>query len=420
MLSSLLRRCRATYQSFPRQFWLIATGLLISSVGSGLIWPFQLIYVSQKLGIKIAAVATLITISSSAGLVASFIGGSIADRIGRKPIMFGALLANGFGYILMVFSSSYLGFLIPMTILALSMPLYSVGSDSMLADMVPAEQRVEGYAILRMIHNAGLAIGPAIGGFIVYRSYAMAFSLAAGSILFSSLLLFVFVKETLIKGERVLPDQVEKESSGGFSRVLKDRFFLIFVLIVTIGMIGPLMLWMLLPIYTKQNFALPEYRYSWIPITNAVMCVFVQFPVTRIVRKYRPLPTIAVGMLLYAMGVGSVAWVSTLPGFVMSMVILTFGELIVIPTGTTYVANRAPSDLRGRYMSVYWLTWGLARAIAPIIGGLLNDQISPRAVWHGGLVIGLISTLGLMLLVRKNTPINTPEPEEDPCAPAAG
>ncbi len=80
------------------------------------------------------------------------------------------------------------------------------------------------------------------------------------------------------------------------------------------------------------------------------------------------------------------------------MVIFSTGELIVVPTGTAYVANRAPIDLRGRYMSVYWMTWGLARAVAPVVGGVLNDRISPHAIWYGGLLIGLASVAGLFLL----------------------
>ena len=211
-------------------------------------------------------------------------------------------------------------------------------------------------------------------------------------------MLLFFARETLDRRPR---PEAERESFGGYNRVLQDGFFVTFVLIVSLGMIAPLMLWTLLAIYTKQNFGLPEYLYSWIPVTNALMCVFVQFPVTRIAQRFRPLPTLAAGMLVYAVGAGSVAWMTSFPGFVLSMVILTFGELILMPTGTTFVANRAPADLRGRYMSVYWVTWGLSRAVAPFIGGLLNDRISPRAVWHGGLLIGLLSVAGLALLASR-------------------
>jgi len=86
----------------------------------------------------------------------------------------------------------------------------------------------------------------------------------------------------------------------------------------------------------------------------------------------------------------------------LSMILMTFGELTLIPTATTYAANRAPEDLRGRYMTLYWLTWGLARSLAPIIGGYLNDAIAPRAIWIGGLLLGLVSTTALVLINRSS------------------
>jgi MFS family permease len=51
-------------------------------------------------------------------------------------------------------------------------------------------------------------------------------------------------------------------------------------------------------------------------------------------------------------------------------------------------------------MSVYWFAWGIARAAAPLIGGFLNDSIEPRAIWVGGLGIGLASAVGLFIFYR--------------------
>jgi MFS family permease len=122
--------------------------------------------------------------------------------------------------------------------------------------------------------------------------------------------------------------------------------------------------------------------------------------VTQVSRRYKTLPVTAIGMLIYAIGAGSVALMSSFWGFWLSMVILTFGELVIVPTASKYVADQAPADLRGRYMGVYWLGWGLARTLAPLIGGFLNDAIAPRAIWIGGLVIGLTSVTGLAILSR--------------------
>jgi MFS family permease len=55
----------------------------------------------------------------------------------------------------------------------------------------------------------------------------------------------------------------------------------------------------------------------------------------------------------------------------------------------------------GASMSVYWLSWGLSRSAAPLIGGWLNDTFSPRLIWIGGLLIGLTSTLGLAFLAHQ-------------------
>jgi MFS family permease len=182
-----------------------------------------------------------------------------------------------------------------------------------------------------------------------------------------------------------------------------------FVATVSLGLIAPTLMWILMPVYAKTNFGIPENLYGWIPTTNALMCVFVQYFVTLITRHKRTLPVLTVGMLIYALGTGSVALMSNFGGFWLSMVILTFGELTLVPTASKFVADRAPEDLRGRYMSIHWLGWGLARTLSPLIGGFLNDSIAPRAIWIGGLAIGLVSTFGLFLLSRISASRSTPQ-----------
>ena len=366
-----------------------------------MIWPFQLIYISKKLALPISSVATLISFSSIAGLAASLVAGAIADRFGRKVIMFSAQAANGIAYILMSQAHSYMGFVLPMTLLGAAMPIYSVGSDAMMADMIPSEKRTGAYAILRMINNAGIAVGPAIGGLIVASSYTVAFYMASAAMFLFSLLLLIGVRETLQKTSHAL-NQATKTLLGGYERVIQDRGYLAFVGAITIGMIAPLMMWTLLAVYMNRYFNIPEYLYSWLPITNALMCVFAQYPVTIFASRMPAKYAITLGMLVYALGVGSVGLMSGFWGFWLSMGIMTVGELILVPTGTKYVADLAPEDLRGRYMSIYWLTWGVARSIAPVVGGYLHDSLNPQAIWWGGLGIGLASTLALFILSRRS------------------
>jgi MFS family permease len=404
----MVQRFRTSFTAYPPQFWLMASGLLVSSAGSSMIWPFLMIYVSQKLSLSLSTVATLVSINAATSLLTSFIAGAVADRLGRKPVMVISQAVNGLGYLFMSQAHTYLGFAILMLIMGASNPLYQVGADAMLADMIVPEKRTNAYAIIRSINNAGIALGPAAGGFLATRSYAYAFWGAAAGMLIYSILLFFRAQETLSRTSHLERKPV-REGLGGYEAVFRDRPFVVFALLVGAGLIAPSLLWSLLAVYTKVNFGLPENLYGWLPTTNALMCVTVQLLVTQVARRFRPLPVAAFGMLTYALGVGSVALMENFWGFWASMVIMSLGELILIPTVSNYIADLAPANMRGRYMSFYWFAWWIARATAPLIGGFLNDHVSPHAIWIGGLVIGLASATGLFIFSRQHNTSGRPD-----------
>lgn len=407
---NIINSIKALYHEYPRQYWLMIVGIVLATAGGSMIWPFLIIYASGKLDLPLSTVAPLISVNAGVGILASLVAGTLADKIGRKVVMNFSLTVNGIAYFLLMRAETYPHFVMLMILVGLSNPLYQVGADAMLADMIPSAKRTDAFAINRIANNAAFAMGPAIGGFLATRSYDMAFYAAGIGFLSYSLLLFFRAKETLIAAPR---DEAShsglREIFQSYSGVMRDKGFIIFVMAISIGLIAPTMLWVLMPVYSKTNFGIPENLYGWIPTTNGLMCVFLQYPVTRITRRYRTLPVLAGGMLIYALGAGSVALMSSFWGFWLSMVILTFGELTLVPTASKYVADLAPADLRGRYMSLHWLGWGLARTLAPIVGGALNDNISPQAIWIGGLLIGLSSTLGLFLL--SYAPASEPTPQ---------
>ncbi len=411
----MIYKLRILYNQYPRQYWLMIAGIVISTAGGSMIWPFLLIYASKKLEMPLSSVAALISINAGTGLLASFLAGTLADKVGRKAVMVFSLAMSGIAYFFLMRAETYPQFAILMVLIGLSNPLYQVGADAMLADIIPSEQRTDAYAINRIANNAAFGIGPAIGGFLASTSYNLAFYGASIGFIIYSLLMIFLAEETLGKAlsetkSHSSIEQVEAEnerstsSSNGYGRVFKDKGYMAFVALIGLGFIAPSMLWILMPVYANTNFAIPEALYGWIPTTNAFMCVFIQYSVTQVTRKNKTLVVAAMGMLFYALGTGSVALMSGFWGFWLSMVILTFGELTLIPTASKYVADIAPADLRGRYMSIYWVGWGLSRTIAPLLGGYLNDTISPRSIWIGGLLLGITSTMGLFLLNKISIP----------------
>ena len=398
----MIEKVRRTRSEYPGQFWLMTFGMLIGTMGSSMIWPFLMIYVSEKLDVGLAVVASLMTVNAAMNLLFSFIAGPVADKLGRKWVMVISLAGNGLCYILMSGATTLPQFAILMGLRGAFVPLYRVGSDAMMADMVPPEKRVNGYSILRMSSNLGVALGPAIGGFVTSASYTVAFYIAASGLMIYSLLMAFKAHETLQKDNN--SNQI-KERYGGYGMIFKDKPFINFNLIFSMTMITASMVWVLLAVYSKQNFGISERMYGFIPTTNAIMVVAIQIFVTRITKKHSPLLMVAFGAVFYSAASLIIGFGGSFLAFWLAMVVMTIGELIMMPTATTYSANLAPPDKRGRYMSIHGMTNGLASGIGPLLGGTLSDTISPQAPWFAGALIAFISVLLFLFLAGSNRKI---------------
>ncbi len=398
----MLDKIQDTYHKYPRQFWLMFVGMLFSASGASMIWPFLLIYVSGKLNLPMTTVATLTTINALTSLFASFAAGTISDAFGRKGVMVISLLADGILFIFMTRAETYAAFAVLMFLRGISNPLFRVGADAMLADLIPQENRVEAYGLMRMVSNLGVAIGPAVGGFLAATSYTYAFFGAAGGMTIYGLLMALFGRETLVRKADPAPRaEALMESLSGYRSALTDIPFVSAIGSMCFGWVTASLMWIIMPIYAKQNFGVPENLYGWIPTTNALMVVFLQVAVTAVARKFRPLTMMSLGMFLYAIASGGVALSNGFWGFWICMVVMSIGELVIVPTSNTYTANIAPVDMRGRYMSIYGLTWSFGSIFGPLLGGVLNDNLGPRWIWIGSMTIGLISTLALFVLSRR-------------------
>jgi MFS family permease len=54
-------------------------------------------------------------------------------------------------------------------------------------------------------------------------------------------------------------------------------------------------------------------------------------------------------------------------------------------------------------MSLLALTWGAGSMVGPLLGGFLNDTISPQATWYGGGLAGIVGSAIFLILVIRTT-----------------
>ena len=159
----------ASLKALPRPAWILFLGTFINKFGAFVV-PFLTLHLTRE-GYSLGDAGLAIGAYGIGTLIASALGGHLADTIGRRKTivlsMFSAsitmmLLSQARGLPTIIFLTGLAG---------LTGELYRPASSAMLADLVPAGQRLMAYSAYRMAFNAGWAFGPATAGFLAEHGY---------------------------------------------------------------------------------------------------------------------------------------------------------------------------------------------------------------------------------------------------------
>ena len=402
LFSNSIKKAGLVYREYPKQFWIVVGSNFIDRVGGALIFPFFALYITKKFQVGMTEVGLLFALFSFADMFGNMIGGALTDYLGRKGMIIMGLVVSALTSLTMGFVQQLEWFYVMGVISGLFATAAGPAHQAMLTDILPEKKRAEGFGVMRVAANLSMAIGPAIGGFIASYSYLILFLADTVTSLITALIVYLVVEES--KPE----EKIEKANKNGFKEtfigygiVLKDRKFMLFVLISTIATIVYSQMYSTLSVYLRDVHGVPESGYGWLMTLNAGMVVLFQFMITRKISKYPPMLLLALGSLLYVIGFGMFGFVSAYLMFMVGMAIITIGEMVIIPVAQAFVGAAAPEDMRGRYSGVMGFSWMIPWMIGPLLAGLIMDNGDPNWIWYGCMILGLIATLGFLWL-RKN------------------
>lgn len=431
---------RSTFKEYPTKFWILVGARFIDGLGGTMVMPFFALYLTAKFDIGMAQAGIILGMFSVAGMVGSMLGGGLADKFGRRTIVLAGLVISALSSL----SFGLVNSLAVMYPLALGVGLFSnmagPAHGAMVADLLPEEKRAEGFGILRVSGNLAWIIGPTLGGFFaVPDNLIMAFGSTVGATLATNPYLFLFAMDAItsvitavivyLKIPETKPqidefDQAAESSMmatfKGYFKVLSDSAYVSFVVITTLMTLVYLQLYSTFSVYLRDVHAIEPDGYGALMSMNATMVVLLQFWMTRRVSSRPPLLMMGLGTAFYMVGFTLFGVVSSWNFFAVAMVLVTIGEMIVIPVSQSLVAHFAPEDMRGRYMAIFGLSWGIPQMIGPSVAGLIMDRIDPYLVWY---LCGLLSAVALLgfyfLHVRTRQRISATEAEPPPMPSAA-
>ena len=412
-MNSLLARSKKVYDEYPRAFWIYNIIVFIDRLGGFMLYPFFALYLTQKFHIGMSTVGILFAVFSVSGMVGSALGGALTDRMGRKVVIIASLVLSSLSALGMGLAPTMGVFIAVVVVVGTFSSIGHPAHEAVVADLLPPEKRAEGYGIIRVIFNLAVIIAPPIAGILIANSYLTLFIVDAVISLISATIVLLALPETKPQASAHAKPETMRQTFAGYGRVFKDTPFVAFIGVTVMMTLVYMNMNSTLGVYLRDQHGLPEISYGALISLNAVIVVFLQFWVSRKLEKYKPMLMMAAGSLLYAIGFAMYGFVSTFVFFAFAMIIITIGEMVVSPFQQSVVASFAPESMRGRYMAVSGLTWSVAFTIGPYFAGLILDSTNPSALWLlcGG--IGLLATLGFMVLNKTH---RTPTPVTEPAA----
>ena len=396
LFTNSMRRVNKIYREYPSQFWVIVGSNFIDRVGGGMIFPFFALYITKHFQVGMTEVGLLFALFSISDMVGTMIGGALTDYLGRKGMIIMGLIVSALTSLAMGLVQQLEWFYVMGVVSGLFATAAEPAHQAMLTDILPEKKRAEGFGIMRVAANLAVAIGPAIGGFIASYSYRILFVADTITSLITALIVYLVIKESRPEMKEEAVKKGFKETFIGYREVLKDRKFMLFVIISTIATIVYSQMYSTLSVYLRDVHGIPEAGYGWLMTLNAGMVVLFQFMITRKISKYPPMLIMALGSILYVIGFGMYGFVSAYLLFMLAMVIITIGEMVIIPVAQAYVGEAAPENMRGRYSGVMGFSWMIPWMIGPLLAGLIMDNANPNWVWYGSAILGTIAALGFI------------------------
>ncbi|HYW29035.1 MAG TPA: MFS transporter [Gaiellales bacterium] len=424
-MSSALARMVAVWRTgLPRPVLLLQGGDALNYFGTGLILPFEIIYLHAVRGFSTATAGLVLATVMGTAAVVTLHTGALLDRFSAKRILIAGTVVNALGYGGLAFvERPWQGFVCS-AVAGAGFGLAGTAGHVLTLTLVPAKQRAASTALRRVSGNFGLGLGATFAGFFVaaahhdLRAFQGLYLFDAVTFLAFALVVLVWIPDPGAAGAPSASD-----GARGFRAVARDRLLLALIAgNLALVMVGGAFFSNVLPPFAVAHTPVGTGALGVVLFINTFFIVVAQIPATRVVARMRRTHALFATSAMFALGLlavllatlthSTLTATAVLAGVAILIAIAECGQFIVLGP---LVAEIAPTHLLGRYMSLYQLSFMVGVALGPAVGGVLLGT-SPDSIWWGGAFAMALTGAGFLRLGSRIpdplAPATSPQPAE--------
>jgi len=347
--------------------YLLIAGSGVVTLAKGMSLAFLAVRLQRDFGLGPATIGALIGIGPLLGAVVAPLAGSISDRVGRKNVLVVTLLSASVALAGLGLAQSIVVFVAANILSAVAGAVYEPVSRALMSDASPEKLRLRVFSWRYLAINLGWAAGPMIG-VAIGASFATLFMIAG-------LVHAVFAAAIAW----AVPSMSNKgESHEAISRTIdwrnlasafRDSRLLFFVGGSTL----------LLAVHGQWSITLSQYLgmtfedgvrlFALLVTTNAVTVVVASTQARFLIERIGARNSLALGCILFLAGEVGFAASSAFEGLLISMIVFTLGEVLVVPAEYMLVDGIANDRNRGTYFGAHSLAT-VGNFLGPLLGGV--------------------------------------------------
>lgn len=369
-------------EGIPRPFWALLVGTFITKAGA-FVMPLLFVYLTQVRGLELPLAGAITSLYGLGSLIGSLLGGSMADRYGRRFTMLVSLLVGAAFLLVLGVATSLWQLAIATLLTGLTADAYRPASQALVADLVAPQYRMKAFGMQYWAINLGFALASVVGGYMAKRNFGVLF---IGDALSTVILAFIVWRSVPETKPAATPS--DNAPRGHLLTPFVDPRYAPFLLLnFLIALLFFQHLSSLPDDMKTKGLTTEEFGLSL--ATNGVLIVLLQPMATRWASALSQARILAIAAAFTGLGFGLTTFATSLPTYALTVAIWTLGEILFAPVNASIVAELSPPHLRGRYQGAFTITWSSAAMAAPLVSSALIPVIGHRALWLSCFAIGV-------------------------------
>ncbi|NKY31675.1 MFS transporter [Nocardia speluncae] len=362
---------------------LLVLTQLAFNAGFFMVLPYLSVHLTEDLGLRAAFVGLILGLRTFSQQGLFFIGGSLADRWGVKPVVAAGCVCRILGFTGLAFAGSVPAIVVATLLTGFAGALFSPAVESALATAAGSAEhggrsRKDAFALFAVCGQVGSFTGPLLGSLLLVADFSVACLVAAG--------IFVVL---LVVHLRLLPARRGPHATDGWldgwREVVANRTFLLFAVAMSSQLLGYNQLYLLLPLELERAWG-SQAPLGWYFALASAFFVIAQLPITRRVRTITALP---VGLTVTATAFVVMALLSPrqlhgVPALIPPaafVLLLALGQMITVPIARDLVPRIAAERRLGAYYGLLSSIGGLVVLVGSALTGFLIDLLPAGTRW---------------------------------------